>query len=431
MGNSYSEPEGYADSEDLTYEQTIFPLRIKLNSNLPAGVLSRRHGITKGVELNIHFMKTTASILMESTTTGQQYVLPLTSTTPFSPLYVPAGGKQNMEAALNGYTFDSVSDIIHTAPCSSVPSAVCASEGYVLMADDQACDSTLESIDKDDVLIIDTTRLLRATSSNAPCDVLSCYNVSQSQHVELMSSCGFKFTTRPDKLSLLPKELFRHCHTSLPMPIVHNISRNTPPMQSPMVFTAIVKHFNLNTFVISQHNPLPSISQTTDLLEVHVNHPVEYDTLLLSPLDDNNLRHEACKHFSDFLSNTQTISITLLKDANSFQDSLLTYTPSAQHDTLFHMIPPQLPTTSTGENVMHAVYDYNMLLITHADVQCTVDVLTPLPPPPMLDLPQLSCDPVASSDYTDDNYCHMYESLDSVTANAYLQRKTSEGLFLK
>ncbi len=74
---------------------------------------------------------------------------------------------------------------------------------------------------------------------------------------------------------------------------------------------------------------------------------------------------------------------------------------------------------------------YILCIICDAtDVQCTVDVLAPLPPPPMLDLPQLSCDPVASSDYTDDNYCHMYESLDSVTANAYLQRKTSEGLFL-
>ena len=78
---------------------------------------------------------------------------------------------------------------------------------------------------------------------------------------------------------------------------------------------------------------------------------------------------------------------------------------------------------------------YIMLLITHvfithAGVQCTVDVLAPLPPPPMLDLPQLSCDLAASSDYNDDNYCHLYESLDSITANAYLQTKTSEGLFL-
>ena len=349
MGNSYSpEPEGY-DSEDLTYEQIVFPLRIKLNSNPPAGALSRRHGIVKGVELNIHFMKTTAAIMIESTTTGQQYILPLVSTTPFSPLYVP--DKHNMEAALNGYTFDSVSDIIHAAP---VPSAVCASEGYVLLADDQSRSSTLECIEKDDILTIDTTRLLHANSSSsddALCDVLSCYNVSQSQHVELMSDCVFKFTTQPDKVSLLPRELFRPCHTPLPMSIVHTTSHNTSPMQSPMVFNAI-KWFSLNTFIISQHNPLPSVNQTTDLLEVHIDHPVQYETLYLSPLDDKNLRDEACEHFSVFLTNTQTVSITLLKnDEDSFQNSLLTYTPSAQKDTLFHMIPPKLllSTTTAGD----------------------------------------------------------------------------------
>ena len=227
----------------------VLPARIKLCTD--------SSGIFEGLgsdSFDILFVKHTKMAEMFSSG-GNRYLLPLCSSLKCSVLYNPHG---DMEKALKGYNFDSVSDLMNAKPA---PQMIKVCSGHFCSAS--------ANVQNDDVLI-----LCGVTKNNGQ-KVLECTQVETLATKFIREDLDCSFTTNPSSLSML---------------IDGFASQILPPVT--VVFDTLIKSgrrdmytitnvFTARSVVGSVCDPFHTEEDSVQLIELFLDIPIKYKTVQL------------------------------------------------------------------------------------------------------------------------------------------------------
>ena len=333
MGNSLQKPAYDIENRGYIELGEHLPKRIKVTSSHPS---LEQISITKETILDIYFIKST-SVAVLTSPKSKKYLLPLNSSTKFSPIYNP---ENNLDKALKGYSFKSIGQLLQASPR---PAAISASTGYIYDGYDD-----IYSMNVDDIYVV------KQSSSS---DMLTCYDTLASKMVEFPCHLKCEITTNPYKFQLYPSNFFNE----LPLP-TQVILQKFPPTKNLTILTAT----NITTMysVIVSPDVLPSSPETYSTLvmfELALDlSVVDFEVIDLEDSEYQQLKEKATRLYSTF-SSDQPKKITVCSKqycCDELQQTLLKQRPgsdvSDEATNHYSLIPPQQPLSSECHNHCHS-----------------------------------------------------------------------------
>ena len=150
-----------------------------------------------------HFVMKT-QVVRTALDRGGTYHVPCTSSNLFSLLFDP---KNNIIEAMNGFYFESVSDMMLHTPLPPAIKAVRSFQG-----------SSIEfSVQEGDVLLVSRRIKSRGVPKRK---YISCYKAATGEKKRLYEGCTAGFTTRPEDVQLSLSELLNSRYSPLPLKAV-------------------------------------------------------------------------------------------------------------------------------------------------------------------------------------------------------------------
>ena len=182
-------------SQFITRYSALLPCQVKLLSvfgGLPMP-------IPKSRIINLHFIKHTKVAVLTDSSCGKEISVPLNSAAQFSVLYDP---HSDLVAAMNGYHFNTVRDMMSTKPLPLIVQATCGYQGS----------TALSSVEKGEILHVKGIKTFLRTKQLRVENLLR-----ESKH--LSEKCSSSFTTAPRHL-LLPLSSLLKLGIDLPVTVV-------------------------------------------------------------------------------------------------------------------------------------------------------------------------------------------------------------------
>ena len=150
-----------------------------------------------------HFVMKT-QVVRTALDRGGTYHVPCNSSNLFSLLFNP---KNNIIEAMNGFYFESVSDMMLHSPLPPVIKAVRSFQGS----------ASEFSVQEDDILLVSRRIKSRGVPKRK---YISCYKASTGEKKRLYENCTAGFTTRPEDVQLSLSDLLNSRYSPLPLKAV-------------------------------------------------------------------------------------------------------------------------------------------------------------------------------------------------------------------
>ena len=190
--------------EFVKMQSKSLPLRILVQSGFCGD--SERLTLSAGELLNVHFVKRAKVVTLNHLSLAQPFNIPLNSSVKFSLLHDPNG---NVEEAMNGITYNKVSDL---TALETLPKVVCVTKAW------KGKDKE-SSVEMEEILVI-----IKVCSGKKG---LMVFSMNFNTTKKLPCECKGRFTTKPERVSMYLLEINNHVPKPFPCKAVFSNVDNT------------------------------------------------------------------------------------------------------------------------------------------------------------------------------------------------------------
>lgn len=332
----------------------LLPMRIRVQDGFCSN--STDLSMSQNECFNLHFVKHTRVVTMKDAVGLEEYSVPISSSVLFGLVYNP---HNNEEEAINGYTFESVGDVI---AAKAMPQAICATNYY-------NGSSLATSVEPGEVLLVRKTK--RSFSSK----ILKVYSLKHQMKKQLSEKCTGRFSTNPKDVCMYISDMLEHSEL-IPFPqkvmllpdIQMNVYMSDAIAKSPVVLEKLKGESSViaTSLYEDDYGSVPLMDISTGL-------NFEVEVVPLSPDDQRKLSENTIKIYQEFsLSRLEVYAEKASNRAHSLQSLLYKKVLSGKERNGMQLVSPpclvqELPQPATVESESASTSEVSDLTETSLD----------------------------------------------------------------